>query len=107
SRAFQTRPGGELRSRLSRGEINQKARLTSGRNRKCKRRVMGRASACQIGLIDPMGSRTASGDGFRFASLRRRLKRRPAMAAHHPEGAQSLALAMVAASGSPLLLIDG
>jgi two-component system, sensor histidine kinase PdtaS len=29
------------------------------------------------------------------------------MAAHHPEGAQSLALAMVAASGSPLLLIDG
>jgi two-component sensor histidine kinase len=30
------------------------------------------------------------------------------MAAHtHPQGAQSLALAMVAASGSPLLLIDG
>jgi len=29
------------------------------------------------------------------------------MAAHHPEGAQSLALAMVAASGSPLLLLDG
>jgi two-component sensor histidine kinase len=29
------------------------------------------------------------------------------MAARHPEGAQSLALAMVAASGSPLLLLDG